>query len=81
MQEEPAVEPALGDGFVVRVIFEAFANALIDWWYLWLILVVGAIALRMLADWSKRVEARARAARRASERIERESRPRGTARR
>jgi hypothetical protein len=54
---------------IVSVIAEGLLNALVDWWYVWLLLVALIIGFRLLADWSKRVERRARAERRAKDRV------------
>lgn len=61
MQDEPpAVEPALDGDTVAEMVIEAFANALVDWWWFWLLFLAVGIALALLNSWSRRVEARVR---------------------
>ena len=50
----------LGGGTVAKTILGAFAHALVSYWYVWLLMLVVAVALGALNDWSKRFERRRR---------------------
>jgi hypothetical protein len=54
----------LGDGIVVRTILEGIGQALIDWWWFWLLFAAFLIGAKLVTDWSRRVEARSRGRRR-----------------
>ncbi|MBI5285342.1 MAG: hypothetical protein HY874_09635 [Chloroflexi bacterium] len=54
----PTFEPALDGNEAATVILQAFGHALIDWWYLWLLMLAVGIGLAMLAGWARRFEER-----------------------
>ena len=60
----PTFEPVMDGKEVSRAIFEGFAHAAIDWWYVWVLFVVVIVAATLLTDWSKRAEQRGKPRRR-----------------
>jgi hypothetical protein len=50
----------LGDGVVVRALFEGVSDALVGWWWFWLLFAAFLIVAKVVTDWSKRVEARSK---------------------
>ena len=62
--EAPPQDPQLGDGIIVRAILEGMGQALVEYWYVWLAMTALLITAKIITDWSKRVEARAKARRR-----------------
>ncbi len=52
----PVFKSALDGNTVATTILQALGNALIDWWWLWLLVIIGGIALAMLNGWARRLE-------------------------
>ena len=76
MQEQPPAEDKLCDGIIVRTIAEGVLDAVLDYWWLWIALIVVLVALAQLNEWSRRLEASSKTERGARDRSNRSARRR-----